>query len=92
MALAPDPPLLTTLVNDLIIINIDLIIVEISEVKITDQMMKEENTDTGQTYIERAQQFCNPCSRASRRDRLKQLGRKLVYMFHNLQVYHLEKM
>ena len=48
MALAPDPPLLTTLVNDLIIINIDLIIVEISEVKITDQMMKEENTDTGQ--------------------------------------------
>ena len=47
MALAPDPPLLTTL----IIINIDLIIVEISEVKITDHMMKEENTDTGQTYI-----------------------------------------
>ena len=51
MALAPDPPLLTTLVNDLIIINIDLIIVEISEVKITDHMKKEENTDTGQTYI-----------------------------------------
>ena len=51
MALAPDPPLLTTLVNDLIIINIDLIIVEISEVKITDHMKKEENTDSGQTYI-----------------------------------------
>ena len=74
--------------NDLIIVKIDLIsinIIKIDLVKITDHM-KDGNmdrpTDKHSSFaileVER------------HKDPLKQLGWKLVYVFHNLHIYHLE--